>query len=326
MQILPNLGSTAMPIQPESHAYVTSRGTVPESADDLAGWVWFNLWQRRLWPYKELNVGDTLYWYDSTAHEIVWETKVVAVERFEYEDKTEVRQRLLKRFDVEPNEDPNFIESADAGFCLAYKVAPVRQVRLPRPNEFKFPQGGWLRCDDPIAKTWLSVLVVGRGDGRYADQLSRKANEADREGHFQPQNVLDERNRKLREIVERRGQPVFRAKLIDAYAGRCPVTGCDAVAALEAAHIAPYSGSASNHVSNGMLLRSDIHTLFDLQLIGIEPETMEVVVADSLLGTCYAELDGRTLRLPADPAERPSKAALQQRWNTFASSHGRAWF
>jgi predicted restriction endonuclease len=82
--------------------------------------------------------------------------------------------------------------------------------------------------------------------------------------------MIDERQRKLREIGDCRGQPEFRNRLIAAYGGVCAVTGCNAVAALEACHLAPYSGAQSNHVTNGLLLRADIHTLFDLDLIGIE--------------------------------------------------------
>jgi HNH endonuclease len=63
----------------------------------------------------------------------------------------------------------------------------------------------------------------------------------------------------------------FRKKLIAAYRGRCAVTDCDAYDALEAAHILPYRGPAFDHVTNGLLRRADIHTLFDLNLIGIEP-------------------------------------------------------
>ena len=52
-------------------------------------------------------------------------------------------------------------------------------------------------------------------------------------------------------IVRRRGQPEFRRALIEAYSGRCAISGCDAVDALEACHIVPYGGSQTNRVSNG---------------------------------------------------------------------------
>ncbi len=76
-------------------------------------------------------------------------------------------------------------------------------------------------------------------------------------------------------------------------------------------------GPESNHVSNGLLLRADIHTLLDLDLLGIDPESLQVVVGEQLLATCYEEFDSRELTLPDDAAMAPSKAALQQRWERF---------
>jgi hypothetical protein len=69
-----------------------------------------------------------------------------------------------------------------------------------------------------------------------------------------PKDDYDARRRVVRQIVARRGQPAFRAALLEAYQGRCAVTGCDAAAALEAAHLRPYRGPDSNSVTNGLLL------------------------------------------------------------------------
>ncbi|MHB9130405.1 MAG: HNH endonuclease [Armatimonadota bacterium] len=106
-------------------------------------------------------------------------------------------------------------------------------------------------------------------------------------------------------IVRRRGQKEFRDALIEAYHGRCAITGCDAVEALEAAHIVPYQGPDSSVITNGLLLRADIHTLFDLGLIAIHPENMTVVLAPALQETVYAEYDGQQLSLPEDTSYRP---------------------
>ena len=133
--------------------------------------------------------------------------------------------------------------------------------------------------------------------------------------------MTDEREKKLREIVERRGQPDFRKKLIAAYSGRCAVTGCDAEAALEAAHIVPYIGPKSNHVTNGLLLRADIHTLFDLDLIGIDPKSMEICVALTLKATVYSEFDGQKVLRPANATDIPNQGALTTRWKRFRRSH-----
>lgn len=90
----------------------------------------------------------------------------------------------------------------------------------------------------------------------------------------------DARKRIRRDVVARQGQGQFRDALIRAYDGRCAVTGCDELYALEAAHIRPYRGEHTNITANGLLLRADIHTLFDLGLLAVNPETLTVVISD----------------------------------------------
>ena len=129
---------------------------------------------------------------------------------------------------------------------------------------------------------------------------------------FDPQGVADARERVLTLLVRRRGQQQFRNQLIQAYASRCAITECDALPTLEAAHIVPYLGPTTNHPSNGLLLRADLHSLFDLGLIAIEPTNMHVVVDSTLATTQYATLVGKNLQMPLDPSLRPSPIALAQ--------------
>ncbi|MBA3596224.1 MAG: HNH endonuclease [Methylibium sp.] len=98
-----------------------------------------------------------------------------------------------------------------------------------------------------------------------------------------------------------------------AYRGRCAISGCAVSAILEAAHIVPYLGDHTNHVQNGILLRADIHSLFDLGLITIAPDTYSVTLAPELIGSEYAALEGQRLSLPADKNFCPSTDALRQR-------------
>jgi putative restriction endonuclease len=127
---------------------------------------------------------------------------------------------------------------------------------------------------------------------------------------FDHSSAADQRQKAIAEVVRRRGQAKFRKALLNAYRGRCAITGCDAVEALEAAHIAPYRGDYSDHVQNGLLLRADLHSLFDLGLVSIDPGTMKVVIATELIGTTYGELAGASLSVPSDPKRRPSDEAL----------------
>lgn len=79
----------------------------------------------------------------------------------------------------------------------------------------------------------------------------------------------------------------------------------------------PYMGNYTNHVTNGILLRADLHTLFDLGLIRIHPETKQVFLSSKLMDTAYGFLDGTSLTLPRHKAFHPSEKALAERKKIF---------
>ena len=123
-------------------------------------------------------------------------------------------------------------------------------------------------------------------------------------------DLADERERAVALVVRRRGQPEFRKALFELYSGKCAISGCDAEAALEAAHIIPYKGAHSNAIGNGILLRADLHTLFDLGLIAIETASMTVVLAPELADTTYSILAGAGVSIPKGSSFEPTKRAL----------------
>ena len=104
--------------------------------------------------------------------------------------------------------------------------------------------------------------------------------------------------------------------MLDAYGRRCAITGERSVPTLEAAHIQPYLGPASNHVQNGLSLRADIHNLFDEGYVTVTPE-FRFEVSKSLRedfenGKEYYALDGqKLLYLPSRRDELPSEKALE---------------
>jgi putative restriction endonuclease len=128
---------------------------------------------------------------------------------------------------------------------------------------------------------------------------------------FDPAAVRDERDRRLMQIAARQGQDRFRLALLEAYDYRCAISEFDAVETLEAAHIYPYRGPATNHVTNGLLLRADVHILYDRGAISVHETTHEVLLKPHLDVTRYRELSGRHLRLPRKVDDRPSVAALR---------------
>lgn len=120
--------------------------------------------------------------------------------------------------------------------------------------------------------------------------------------------------RRLQQIKIRRGQPAFRQLLIEAYGGRCAVSDCSVVALLDGAHIVPVKESGRFQASNGLLLRTDIHTLFDLGLMRIRPAERTIEIADELLGTEYEHLRGMRIREPSTNELRPRQEFLDIRW------------
>jgi predicted restriction endonuclease len=138
-------------------------------------------------------------------------------------------------------------------------------------------------------------------------------------GEFDPADEEDARKRAVAAVVRRQGQPEFRSKLLGLYGGRCAVSGCDVEAALEAAHILPYKGPQTNLPANGLLLRADLHILFDLGLLAVNTQNMTVLVAPAIKGSYYQEYAGKPLAEPAEPLGRPNKAALDK--HRQASKH-----
>lgn len=105
----------------------------------------------------------------------------------------------------------------------------------------------------------------------------------------------DEREVELRAIKLRRGQQDFRKKLLKNFNNTCAISGCQIIDILEAAHVNPYRGIKDNHLTNGILLRTDLHTLFDLNLIFINPDSLLVEISDLLSGTEYEQYSGISL-------------------------------
>lgn len=122
----------------------------------------------------------------------------------------------------------------------------------------------------------------------------------------------DLRVRTLQVIALRQGQSAFRKSLLTAYSGACAVTGTATERVLEAAHIAPYKGEHTNLSSNGLLLRADVHTLFDLHLVTITPDHI-VHVSTEVKDSEYSQYDGQSLaHLPPTLTDLPDGEQLSQ--------------
>lgn len=107
-----------------------------------------------------------------------------------------------------------------------------------------------------------------------------------------------------RAIKTRRGQPGFRKRLLAAYGNKCAVTGCEVLSVLEAAHIIPHGDETDWDTSNGLPLRADVHTLFDLRLLAVSPD-YRMHISRELAGSDYEKLHGQTICLPRRESAYP---------------------
>ena len=115
-------------------------------------------------------------------------------------------------------------------------------------------------------------------------------------------------------VRPRLGQRSFRALVADIYQRRCAVTQERVLPALEAAHILPYAEGGAHAATNGLLLRRDIHGLFDEGYVTVTPqirfEVSRRIHDDFDNGKGYCALHGRLIAAPQAAALRPDPAVL----------------
>lgn len=117
----------------------------------------------------------------------------------------------------------------------------------------------------------------------------------------------------LREVKVRLQQHRFRNQLLSSRPNNCAITGTRDIEALEAAHIIPFSENTIgiNSIENGILLRRDIHSLYDRHLISIDPFEMKVVVSERLVSSEYRGLQGKAV------TDTPSLDSLNHHFDQF---------
>jgi putative restriction endonuclease len=183
-----------------------------------------------------------------------------------------------------------------------------------------FPERLWI----PQPESWASSIVVGKTYSTENEEGLRlwerviEAGQAPiglRAGIAEPQRRFGEPSL----IMPRLGQGAFRVSVTDAYGRACAVSGGKVLPALDAAHIKPYSSGGPHEVSNGILLRRDIHSVFDAGYVTID-EDFRFVVSDRVRsdfnnGDEYIRLHGQRLKLPAAPIHQPDQDAL--RWHNL---------
>ena len=211
----------------------------------------------------------------------------------------EMRSRIERYRRVEPN------ATADYSVGCILLQSPFffsREEWLPVPDwRREIVRGKGYTTDDEVGnRLWVEIeLRLQAEEALLRDVVAG----ADSPRFGQPQTVLT-----------RLGQSAFRVIVTDIYKRQCAVTNSHVLHVLDAAHIRPYAVGGTHSPTNGLLLRQDVHTLFDRGYLTVAPDH-HVEVSHRLKdefdnGKEYYALQGRKIVLPESPVFRPSEEQL----------------
>jgi len=196
-----------------------------------------------------------------------------------------------------------------------FRDYPIGCRLLEQP--FFWPRDQWI----PAPPSWAPGIQVGKlfdtaeGDGRtlwdaVQERLAIQAAPAVPAPRYGPPRLIE----------PRLGQGTFRVAVTDAYERRCAVSGERTLPILDAAHIRGYADGGEHALDNGVLLRTDIHRLFDLGYVTIDDGGRFAVgrrlKEDFDNGRHYYDMHGAVLRAPRRGSPPPSFAALEWHRNS----------
>ncbi len=211
----------------------------------------------------------------------------------------QMRNRIAKYRKVAPDDRSDFI--------VGCRI-------LTQP--FFFPEHRWI----PVPESWAPNIVSFKGystdnpDGLRLWEAVQAAVATPTTDGFSDQRA---RYGEPMLVRPRLGQGAFRILVTDSYRRRCAISGERTLPALDAAHIQPFADGGAHEASNGILLRRDIHSLFDAGYVTIAPdlkfEVSRRIREEFENGRHYYELHGQTIAVPEDTMHAPDRTAL--RWH-----------
>lgn len=228
-------------------------------------------------------------------------------------------------------------ETSPARYRFAYAFV-VDEMPVSGASEKRFfgSKGLWLEDSELVSKLpWFKAFFLEMGNGGTSirvigdnwlkelrvlfrseiggDNGAPSDLEAEARASGWPEDVV-----RYGAISARRGQADFRNRLLEAYGARCCISGCRVAALLEAAHIRPHSVEPNYATRNGLLLRADLHTLFDLHLLAVD-EFGRVHLSPEVVDLYYRDLVNRVQRIPQPTKgiDRPSEEDLRARMALF---------
>ena len=190
------------------------------------------------------------------------------------------------------------------------------ELWIPAPSDWpkSTVQGKTYDTSDGVgARLWT---LVQERLGHLIAQPNMNSSAAEARPSYGSRTMVEPTQRYTDRLTKvRLGQGAFRVLVTDAYERRCAITGEKTLPVLQAAHIQPFGRGGPHDVRNGLLLRSDMHTLFDLGYLTVTPEK-RILVSKAIQqqftnGKLYYSYHEQPLRsLPSDVARHPADEFL----------------
>jgi hypothetical protein len=137
--------------------YIVSRPSLTSDENEMNATPWFILWKQKRQPFERLQIGDHLFWYDSSRQRIVWDTRVEVLKEFSYHSLTEAADQIRNAVGQFDEQQAYFQTAPKQGVGIAWTVQVLGALDLPRPATVRmFPQQRWLSAESRVGRAWLS--------------------------------------------------------------------------------------------------------------------------------------------------------------------------
>ncbi|WP_291075205.1 HNH endonuclease signature motif containing protein [Hyphomonas sp.] len=207
------------------------------------------------------------------------------------------------------DELPNSVFGGDGPANVADDVITLRvrgqdfETDIPKKHPTRFKSRS-------VAREIIDLLKLEAGDFLLFENVGHLAYDVKKESPGgapgsgseteRKRKTTEERARRLASILARPQQAKFRQSVAARDGWICAITECVEQSALEAAHLHSVADGGNDDVANGMMLRADIHRLFDADLLTIDPTTGEVALSPDVKDDDYRELAGVIVSTGAD--------------------------
>ena len=204
------------------------------------------------------------------------------------------------------------------------RIAKLRRLSPGDPSDFSigcriltqpffFEERDWI----PVPASWSPNIVSSKIYSTSQDEGLRLWQDVSDRLKRRRENIVADDTPQYgepRPVTPRLGQGAFRVLVTDIYGRRCAVTQERTLPALDAAHIRPYSDGGKHEAHNGLLLRRDIHRLFDTGYVTVTPdfnfEVSHRIREEFENGRDYYKLHGRRICIPKRLDLRPDAGSL----------------